>query len=51
MKTTSEKRSKFSTKWQEFVEYIESIYFPDALESMSDEAVAFEYKLFLEMDS
>ena len=51
MKTTSEKRSKFSTKWQEFVEYIESIYFEDVLDTMTVEDINFEYTVFLEMYS
>ena len=51
MKATSKKGSKFSTKWQEFVEYIESIYFEDVLDTMTVDDVNFEYTVFLDMYS
>ncbi len=51
MKTSSKNSAKFSEKWQEFVEYLESIYWPNALETMTNEAVAFEYQVFMEMAS
>jgi hypothetical protein len=51
MKTTSQQRSKFSTKWQEFVEYMESIYFEDVLDTLTTDDINFEYTVFLDMYS